>query len=228
MKLKKAQKHKSVMKWVLAGVFVVLVGAMIVTISNSFLNVSTSTSTKAAVRNQVRATGLADKTDATICAEKVSAISNGVKPSIKVLAGSGNGKCQDNGSGNVSAWWGTGILSSDFPKQCIGVAPYRVCSPVTHNLDCCINSNDYTKIGTAFCNSFSAVYDSKGNAISPKPDAKCKESCDTTDGYNNVLYYNSSTNPNGPLNLSVAAWCKTTKSNAGVPTKIQGKCCFKF
>jgi hypothetical protein len=48
MKLKKAQKNKSVLKWIFAGALLILVGAMIVIITNMFLQTSTSSSTRAA------------------------------------------------------------------------------------------------------------------------------------------------------------------------------------
>ena len=192
---------------------VLMIGALIVKVAGDFTSIKT-TSTKAEAKDY--------KTDTDICAEKVGPLSNGTYPKIKqAIVGSGKGKCQDGGSGNVSAWWGTGVVSTFV--ECLA----GKCAHPWHNLDCCINSNDYDKIGTAFCNSFPVIYDSKGNAISPKPDARCQEACNVNNGYSNVLYYNSSNDPSSKLNLSVAAWCKTTTSKAGVPTKIQGKCCFK-
>lgn len=198
---------------VLVVTFVVMIGLLIIKVTGDFTKIKT-TSSKAQAKEY--------KTDATICAEKVGAISNGTYPKIKqAIVGSGKGKCEDGGSGNVSAWWGTGVVST--LTDCTA----GICVHPWHNLDCCINSNDYGKIGTAFCNSFSAIYDSKGNIISPKPDARCQEACNVANGYSNVLYYNSSNDPSSKLNLSVAAWCKTTTSKAGVPTKIEGNCCFK-
>lgn len=52
MKLKKARKNKSVLKWIFAGALLILVGAIVVIISQSLLTVKTS------VRSEAAATGL--------------------------------------------------------------------------------------------------------------------------------------------------------------------------
>lgn len=217
---------------VLVITFIVMLGFLFVSLSNKFTQTRTSTSTKAAAPKAVKK-GLADKTDAQICAEKVGFAyydSNGVYdysksfyPAIKrVIAGSGNGKCTDNQSGNVSAWWGTGVVSSDY-KECA----FGKCLSVPHNLDCCINSNDYTKMGTAFCNSFATIYDGQGNPKNPKPLAQCQDACNSSNGYVNTLYYNSASKPTDPLNIQVAAWCKYATFKNNEMQKLQGKCCFQ-
>jgi hypothetical protein len=224
---------------ILAILLILIVGAAIVKLTGDFTAQKTSTSTKAVVSKK-KATytypktkqsdsnptcAYISKTDAQICAIKVA--DSYYSPAVsRVIAGSGNGSCGDNSTFDVQGSWCTGALSSDFPKECVGLPGHKICSPVPHNLACCVSANEYTMMGTKYCNSFSDITDGTGKLYSPKPDAKCKSACNTTDGYNKTLYFNSSS-AGQPLNIQVPAPCKFAKTEGTKGTATFGVCCVK-
>lgn len=226
MQEKHVQSKDTDITGILVVALVLMVGVLIAKVAGDFSTKSTSTNTKAAPTRLSISCNRPTSTDADICAKIVAESDSYYDAKVsRVIAGANKGTCGDNSTYDVLGQWCTGAVSKDYPKQCVG----SVCvDKPPHNLSCCVSSAEYTKMGTAFCNNFEEIYDDEGKLIDPKPDAKCKEACDSNDGYNKVMYYNSA-GVGKPLNIQVPAPCKYVKEVGTKGKKMSsGKCCFKM
>lgn len=205
--------------------FVVMVAILIAKMAGDFTTMQTSSATKAAPpkanskqkavykKGEAVTTVQAGKTLSEFCMEKGKLNTSNTSTVYVPAAGDvravqywWNGCATDNGE--VSLWSGwTTYATTVYPQY----------------LNCCIKVNALEKRSTAYCNSFSTLYDASGVALTgdSKPEGKCLEQC-------NDVYTRKMKNVLSPdLEVGYTPGCDLAKMKYGLYEKISGVCCFK-